>query len=106
MSWKTSSSSDFSLKYKLEEAKLFLREMLNSRPELLEEFSMNGDYTKEGKELLHSYYDIIHMCGYKHIQRFIPENNTFDLLKENYNKLSRSEIMNLEEIRQIIRSDY
>ena len=91
ISWKTSSSNDLSLQYKLEEAKLYIRELLRSRNDLFDEYSMNGDYTKEGKELLHTYYDIIHTAGYKHVDRFIPENNTFKLLKPNYDILNDDE---------------
>lgn len=105
VSWKTSSSFDLSLKFKLEEAKLFVRQLLRSRNDLFDEYSMNGDYTKEGKELLHSYYDIIHYAGYNHIQRFIPENNTFDLLKPNYEDLSDDEKIQFIERRKTIKNE-
>lgn len=105
VSWKTSSSFNLSLQYKLEEAKLFVRELLKSRNDLFDEYSMNGDYTKEGKELLHTYYDIIHFAGYKHIQRFVPENNTFDLLKPNYDALDDDEKMEFYERRKFIKNE-
>ena len=105
VSWKTSSSFDLSLRYKLEEAKLFVRELLRSRSDLLDEYSMNGDYTKEGKELLHTYYDIIHYAGYKHIERFVPENNTIDLLKPNYEALDDDEKIKFYERRKSIKND-
>lgn len=91
VNWKTSSSYDLSLPYKLEEAKMYLKNLLKSRDDLLEEYSMNGDFTKEGKELLHTYYDIVHYGGFDHVKRFIPENNTFDLLKADYSYLSEDE---------------
>jgi hypothetical protein len=91
--WKTTSSNHVSLKYKLEEAKLFLRHLFRSRSDLYEQYCMNGDYTKEGKELLNTYYDIIHLAGYNHIKRYIPENLTSDLLKPSYSDLDEEERM-------------
>jgi len=53
INWKTTSSKTLSLRYKLEEAKLFLRQLRKEKPELFQELSMNGDYTKKGKESSH-----------------------------------------------------
>ena len=78
---KTTSSIDLSLKYKLEEAKMYLRYILRSYPDLFEEFSMNGDYNKDGKELLQSYHDIINLAGYNYIQKPSINKNTLELLK-------------------------
>lgn len=105
VTWKTTSSYDLSLKYKLEEAKLFVRQLLRSRNDLFDEYSMNGDYTKEGKELLHTYYDIIHTAGYKNVKRFIPENNTLDLLKPDYDSLDDNEKAKFLQRRQYIKGD-
>lgn len=105
VNWKSSSSNDLSLRYKLEEAKMYLRNLLKVRSDLLEEYSMNGDYTHEGKELLHTYYDIVHHAGSKHIKRFIPENNTFDLLKPKYFDLSHNELSLLQDRRQYVKED-
>lgn len=74
--WKTTSSKNFSLKYKLEEAKEYLRQLRIEKPELFEDYSMNGDFTIQGKELLNSYYDIVHTAGYEYIKRVIPRHNT------------------------------
>ena len=79
--WKTTSSKKFSLVYKLEEAKLYLRELKKKKPELFSEYSMNGDYTNLGKQLSESYYDIVHLAGYKNIKRYIHTNNTKKYLK-------------------------
>jgi len=106
VTWKTSSSSEYSLKYKLEEAKIFVRHLLNTRKDLYNEYSMNGDYTKEGKKLLESYYDIIHKCGFKNIQKFIPENNTLEYLKPDYSALSHDELFALKKRRDDIKFDY
>lgn len=105
VNWKTSSSNDLSLRYKLEEAKMYLRNLLKTRNDLLQEYSMNGDYTKEGKELLHTYYDIVHHAGSNHIKRFVPENNTFDLLKANYSDLSYDEKLMLQEKKHSLKDD-
>lgn len=79
--WKTTSSKDIPLKQKLEEAKSYLKNLLKDNSQLVEEYSMNGDFTKEGKELLSSYYDIIHLAGFKNIERTEHTGSTFELLK-------------------------
>lgn len=96
INWKTTSSKDLSLRYKLEEAKLFLRHLLKNRPDLYDEYCMNGEYTREGKELLNTYYDIVYKAGYNNIKRFIPENKTFELLRP-ISQLSDNEILLLKE---------
>lgn len=87
--WKTTASKKLSLRYKLEEAKKYLRELKKERPEIFDEYSMNGDYNFDGKKLLNEYYDIVELANYKNIQRDYPQNNTKDYLKPG--KLSRSE---------------
>lgn len=77
VSWKTTSSRDYSLKYKLEEAKKYIRELKETNPVLFEEYSMNGDYTKQGLELLKSYYKIISRAGFKAYANEKFNKNTF-----------------------------
>jgi hypothetical protein len=91
INWKTTSSNELSLTCKLEEAKMYLRNLLRNRPDLQKEYSMNGDFNKEGKQLSKSYYDIVHADGYTYIKRVIPNKNTMDLLQPNYDFLSRDE---------------
>lgn len=79
--WKTTSSKKLSLGYKLEEAKKYLRELKDIRPDLFQEYSMNGDFNKDGKNLVDSYYDIIYRAGYDHMNRYSHKNNTNLLLK-------------------------
>jgi len=79
--WSTNNSKDMSMRHKLEEAKSFLRNLFKTRPDLVDEYCMNGDYTKEGKMLLDSYYDIVLSNGYDYIERVIPEFNTKNYLK-------------------------
>ena len=81
VTWKTTSSKQLSLRYKLEEAKMFLRQLRFERPELFEDYSMNGDYTKEGLNLLDSYYSIIHRAGYDYIEKQDLKSMTDELLK-------------------------
>lgn len=64
VTWKSTSSKKVSLRYKLEETKYFLNALKNKRPELFENISMNGDFTKKGKELLSSFYEIVSKAGY------------------------------------------
>lgn len=81
INWKTTSSKKVSLKYKLEEAKKYLRQLKTKRPELFENYCMNGEYTKQGKKLLSSFYNIVEKAGYDYIKRYIPENRTELYLK-------------------------
>jgi hypothetical protein len=106
VSWKSSSARDLTLKYKLEEAKMFVRHLMKTSPHLFEEYSMNGDYTKEGKDLLHSYYDIVHSAGHKNIKKFIPEHNTLDLLKPDHDKLNNEEKYLFFETRNWVKNNY
>ncbi len=81
INWKTTSSTKLTLRYKLEEAKLYLRQLKKANPSLFEEYSMNGDYTKEGINLNNSYYAIIQRAGYDHIQKYEPQHMTDQILK-------------------------
>lgn len=65
--WKTTSSKKLSLRYKLEEAKEFLRKLKKEKPNLFENHCMNGEFTKEGKNLRKSFQEIVQKAGYKNI---------------------------------------
>lgn len=82
VSWKTTSSIKVSTKYKLEEAKQYLRELKTTRPELFEEYSMNGEHTKKGKELLKSFFKIVQRAGYSNLTQL-----TTDKLTDKYIQL-------------------
>jgi hypothetical protein len=79
--WKTTSSKKLSLAYKLEEAKKYLRELASARSDLFEDYSMNGDYTKDGNALMNDYYNIVEKAGYSNIKRENPTKNTAEYLK-------------------------
>lgn len=79
--WKTTSRKKLSLRYKLEEAKMFLRQLKESDPELFEDYSMNGDYTKDGKRLINDYHNIVHKAGYTYIKKKPIKNKTDQFLK-------------------------
>lgn len=78
--WKTTSSKKLSLRYKLEEAKEFLRKLKIQQPEIFSSHCMNGEYTNEGKQLLKSFYDIVQTAGYS-ITLNTTENKTDQYLK-------------------------
>jgi len=79
--WKTTSSKQYSTRYKLEEAKAYVRELKRRNPEIFRNVSMNGDYNCIGEDLAKTYYDIIYMAGYTKIKRSICNTNTDTLLK-------------------------
>jgi len=78
--WKSTSSRKVSLRFKLEEAKNFLRKLKIENSELFRQYSMNGDYNIYGEKLLESFFDIIHQAGYTHIKRIDLPNSTDDVL--------------------------
>jgi len=92
--WKTTSSKKVSLRYKLEEAKAYLRELKMVRPELFTERSMNGDYTAEGKKLLNSYYDIVHKVGYTNMEREVIKDVTIKMLKPGRVNSKEKDVLN------------
>lgn len=75
INWKTTSSNNILLKDKLEEAKEYLRELKKTDPSIFDEYSMNGDATKKGKELMKSYIKIARRAGYD-LDYSIIANNT------------------------------
>jgi len=92
LSWKTRSSPILTLRYKLEEAKRFLRNLRRIHPELFEEYCMNGEFTKNGKDLLHSFYEIVRLAGYTEIPELTVDGETNDYLKEKLDELCTAEI--------------
>ena len=91
VSWKTSSSNTLSLRYKLEEAKKYLRELKVARPDLFQNYSMNGDYNKNGLELLESFYKIVQPAGFN-LSKINSQGSTDKYLEEDLNDLDDEEI--------------
>ncbi len=89
--WKTTSSSKLSLKYKLEEGKKFLRELKEARPEIFDEYSMNGEFNLEGKKLLKSFFEISKESGFTNLRKITTDNLTNIYLKENLKGLNSFE---------------
>jgi hypothetical protein len=90
--WKTKSSKNLSLKYKLEEGKKYLRELKQFNPSIFENKSMNGEFNIKGKELLDSFYIIIKEAGYNNLKYISTNNLTDKYLKENLKGLTNYEI--------------
>lgn len=95
--WKTTSSAKYSLKYKLEEAKKYLRHLKIKDPELFNEYSMNGDLNSEGSSLLNSFYNIARNGGYN-LKKIRQQKNTEMLLEEDHTGLTDSEIETLQSV--------
>lgn len=89
--WKSTGSKKVSLKYKLEEAKKYLRYLKDVRNDLFDDYSMNGDLNKEGKKLLNDFFKIASIAGYNKLNTNIIS-NTESYLEENLNGLSPEEI--------------
>lgn len=95
--YKTPSSVKLSLRYKLEVAKKYIRKIKEKNPALFQLYSMNGDFNKEGQDLVDEFYDIINLAGYKATKIDI-NNNTDRFLKEDLTGLTDEEIYLLEKI--------
>lgn len=90
LSWRSTASKKVSLRYKLEEAKKFLRHIGENRPDLFNDYSMNGDLTKKGLQLYKDYYVMIEKAGFTMDQPV--NNNTREFLIEDTSDLSNFEM--------------
>ena len=90
VNWKSTGSKKVSLKYKLEETKKYMRHLKNARPDLFNEYSMNGDLNKNGVGLLDDFLNISKDAGY--YLNDISNANTEKYLKEDTVGLSNEEI--------------
>jgi hypothetical protein len=93
INWKSPSSRELSLRYKLEATKKFLRDKIKENPELLKKFSLNGDLNDVGLKLKTAYYNLIHQVGGSKYKKYqMKENNsTLNILKEDLKGLSSYE---------------
>ena len=90
ISWRSTSSKRLSLRYKLEEAKKYLRYLKRMRPDIFNYFSMNGDLNLKGKTLLREYNKMIGRAGYKY--PFSSVSNTDVFIQKDLSDLSPEEI--------------
>ena len=100
ITWKTTASKKVSLLYKLEEAKKFLRNIQLKRPDIFNNYSMNGDLTKHAYKLYREYHNIIKQANFiidipsnKKTDRYLIENkkNLTDFEKYILNKFDPNE---------------
>lgn len=89
--WKSTASKKVSLRYKLEETKKYLRYLKYDRPDLFEDYSMNGDLNNEGKKILDSFIEISQKAGFNNIKKI--NNNTDKYIAQNLLGLSKEEIV-------------
>lgn len=87
--WKTTSTDKLSLKYKLEEAKKYLRQYKNYDNKNFLENSMNSDLNIHGIKLKSEFYKILEKNNMNYEYTF--SNNTDDLLKEDLTGLTNIE---------------
>jgi hypothetical protein len=64
ISWRSTASKKVSVRYKLEEAKKYLRYLKKTHSELFDEYSMNGDLTKHGQQLYKEYCYMIRLANF------------------------------------------
>lgn len=93
--WYTSSSKQISSQYKFEEAKKFMRQLKEKRNDICLQYSMNGDYTIQGKKLYEAYFTITKKAGYNNIKNCNINKSTDEYLKEDLSDLNNEEINNL-----------
>lgn len=90
ISWRSTASKKVSLRYKLEEAKKYLRYILLQYPTTIEQYSMNGDLTAIGLQLYKEYQILISKAGFS--INVPSKNNTKQFLSENKQGLNDMEI--------------
>ena len=90
LSWRSTSSKKVSLRYKLEEAKKYLRYMKSVRPDIFESYSMNGDLTSIGERLYKDYMVMIKKAGFE--MNGLPMNKTEMILAPDTSDLTDFEI--------------
>lgn len=88
--WRSTASKKVSLRYKLEESKKYLRYIKQTRPDLFESYSMNGDMTGAGVRLYKEYLTMIKKAGFT--MDDINNNKTDDFLKPSSDNLSTFEM--------------
>jgi len=88
--WKTTSTDKLSLRYKLEEAKKYLRQYKEQNNDIFLENSMNSDLNIHGINLKKEFYKILEKNNMNYKYTF--SNNTDELLKENFKGLTEIEI--------------
>lgn len=88
--WKSTSSKRVSLRYKLEEAKKYLRYLKEERPDIFNDYSMNGDLTEKGISLYKEYYIMINRAGFT--IELPTQDNTDKFLKKDLTGLSNAEV--------------
>ena len=99
--WKTTSSKKVSIKYKLEEAKKYLRNLKKNNPLLFDTNCMNGEFTYEGKNRLKEFYEIIHKIGYEYISEETTNNLTDKFLKKSKLKnITEKKLLNTFDIKK------
>lgn len=96
LSWRSTASKKVSLRYKLEEAKKFLRHVKQNRPDIFDDYSMNGDLTSKGLQLYKEFHKIIKQAGFDMNQQI---NKTNTLLVEDTTNLTNFEIYLLHNYR-------
>lgn len=62
--WRTTASKRVSLRYKLEEAKKYIRYIKKIKPDIFDSYSMNGDMTSTGIKLYKEFSVIIKKAGF------------------------------------------
>lgn len=90
ISWRTTASKKLSLRYKLEEAKKYLRYMKDTYPDMFDDHSMNGDLTRQGFNLYKEYQMMIGKAGFSINDP--PINNTDLFLKKDTSDLTDFEV--------------
>jgi hypothetical protein len=95
ISWKSTASKKMSLRYKLEETKKYMRHLQETRPDIFDNYSMNGDLNEDGEILLKEFLTMAKIVGFK-LNECVMNRKTDDYLKENLTELCKEEKTFLE----------
>lgn len=89
--WKTTSSKQFSTRYKLEEAKKHLRHLIKTQPALFDDSPFHGNLSETSNQLKQEYIEILRRAGVVY-----KDNDPIQHLEEDISGLTNEEIILLQ----------
>jgi len=91
-SWRSASTIELSLRFKLEQTKKYLRLLKESKPEIFKSHNIEYEYNEEAIKLAKEYNEIIKLSGYNCVKDNLVKINDYNYLKEDLTGLTEQEI--------------
>ncbi|ARF11209.1 hypothetical protein Klosneuvirus_1_66 [Klosneuvirus KNV1] len=90
--WRSASTIELSLKFKLEQTKKYLRLLKESKPEIFKKHNIEYELNEEAIKLAKEYNEIIKLSGYNCVKDNLVKINDYNYLKEDLTGLTEQEI--------------